>query len=61
MLIFVLFNVFIEGVKEVLSYLMEHGVLALSAKTKLRLLPALNIKMSDLEKAVDTIIAAVKE
>ena len=50
-----------KPVKEVLSYLMEHGVLALSAKTKLRLLPALNIKMSDLKKAVDIIIAAVKE
>jgi len=50
-----------KPVKEVLSYLMDHGVLALSAKTKLRLLPALNIKMSDLEKAVDVIIAAVKE
>lgn len=50
-----------KPVKEVLAYLQEHGVLALSAKTKLRLLPALNIKMEDLKKAVSIIKDAVKE
>ncbi len=50
-----------KDVKEVLSYCMEHGVLALTAKTKLRLLPALNIKDEDLEKAIDVIIEACKE
>ena len=50
-----------KPVKEVLAYCMDHGVLALTAKTKLRLLPALNIKMDDLAKAIDVILDAVKE
>ena len=50
-----------KPVKEVLAYCMDHGVLALTAKTKLRLLPALNIKMDDLAKAIDVILEAVKE
>ena len=50
-----------KPVKEVLTYLMDNGVLALSAKTKLRLLPALNIKIEDLKKAVEIIKLAVKE
>ncbi len=50
-----------KDVKEVLKYLMDNGVLALSAKTKLRLLPALTISMEELDKATDVIIAACKE
>ena len=38
----------------------ESGVLALSAKTKLRLLPALNIPMELLAEAMDVIVAALK-
>ena len=50
-----------KDVKEVIKYCMDNGVLVLSAKTKLRLLPALNIKMEALKKAVEVIKAAVKE
>ena len=50
-----------KPVKDVLAYCMDHGVLALTAKTKLRLLPALNIKMDDLKAAIDVILDAVKE
>ena len=50
-----------KDVKEVLKYLMDNGVLALSAKTKLRLLPALTITIDELDKACDVIIAACKE
>ena len=48
----------VKPVKEVLSFCMENGVLPLTAKTKLRLLPALNIPFDLLEKAVDVIIKA---
>lgn len=37
------------------------GVLCLTAKTKVRLLPALNIPMSDLKKAIETIIDVAGE
>ena len=50
-----------KDVKDVLKYLMDNGVLALSAKTKLRLLPALTISIEELDKACDVIIAACKE
>ena len=40
---------------------MEKGVLCLTAKDKIRLLPALNIPMEDLTFAVETIKAAAKE
>ena len=50
-----------KDVKDVLKYLMDNGVLALSAKTKLRLLPALTITIDELDKACDVIIAACKE
>ncbi len=46
-----------KPVKEVISACMEKGVLALSAKTKLRLLPPLNIPFELLKKAV----AVIKE
>ena len=40
---------------------MERGVLCLTAKDKVRLLPALNIPMEDLTFAVETILTAAKE
>ena len=48
-------------VKEVLSECMARGVLCLTAKTKLRLLPALNIEMKTLKKAIEIIIEVCKE
>ncbi len=41
--------------QEVIAECMEKGVLCLSAKTKVRLLPALNIPFETLKKAVDII------
>ena len=49
-----------KPVGEVLTACREHGVLALSAKTKLRLLPPLNIPMAILEEAIDVIMEALK-
>ncbi len=49
-----------KPVSEVLAECMKKGVLCLSAKEKLRLLPPLNIPMELLEKAVDVIIEALK-
>ena len=46
---------------DVVKYCMEKGVLCLTAKDKVRLLPALNIPMEDLEYAIETIKAAAKE
>ncbi len=46
---------------EVLKACMDKGVLCLTAKHKLRLLPALNIPMSILTEAVGVILAACKE
>lgn len=45
-----------KPVSEVLAACMEKGVLCLSAKEKLRLLPPLNIPQEQLEKAIDIII-----
>ena len=45
---------------EVLTYCMEKGVLCLTAKTKLRLLPALNIPDDILDEALDVIIDACR-
>ena len=47
--------------KEVVTACMEKGVLCLTAKDKVRLLPALNISMEDLEYAVETIKEVCKE
>ena len=41
--------------KDVVNECIEKGVLCLSAKTKVRLLPALNIPMETLKKAIDII------
>ena len=46
---------------EVVRRCMEKGVLCLTAKNKVRLLPALNIPMEDLNYAVETLKAAVEE
>lgn len=47
-------------VGEVLAACREQGLLCLTAKDKVRLLPALNIPMELVKKAVDILIAAVK-
>ena len=49
-----------KSVKEVVSACMEQSVLCLTAKDKVRLLPALNIPMETLEKAVAVIKAACR-
>ena len=46
---------------EVVRLAMEKGVLCLTAKDKVRLLPALNIPMEDLRFAVQVILEAAKE
>ena len=46
--------------KDILMECMANGVLCLTAKDKLRLLPALNIPMEHLEKAIAVIKAACK-
>ena len=48
-----------KPVAEVLAACMEKGVLCLSAKEKLRLLPPLNIPIKELERATDIIIEAL--
>ena len=49
-----------KPVSDVIKYCMENGVLCLSAKDKLRLLPALNIDFELLKKAVEVIKTAVE-
>ena len=49
-----------KPVKEVVAYCIENGVLPLTAKDKLRLLPALNISDELLEKALSVILNALK-
>ena len=50
----------VKSAKEVVAACMEHGVLCLTAKDKVRLLPALNIPMELLQKAVAVILEACK-
>ena len=50
-----------KPVKDVLNECMANGVLCLTAKDKLRLLPALNVPMDVLARAVDIIKAAYRE
>ena len=45
---------------EVIAAAMEMGVLALTAKDKVRLLPALNIPMEDLKEAIEILKIALK-
>ena len=44
-----------KDASEIINYCRENGVLVIKAKSKVRLLPALNIPFSLLEKAVDVI------
>ena len=48
----------VKPAREVVSICMEKGVLCLTAKDKVRLLPALNIPMDLLKRATDTILEA---
>ena len=50
-----------KKVQEVVSYCNDHGVLCLTAKDKLRLLPALNIPMDVLQRAISIIKDACKQ
>ena len=50
----------VKPAKDVVAACMEQGVLCLTAKDKVRLLPALNIPMAQLEQAVAVIKAACK-
>jgi acetylornithine/N-succinyldiaminopimelate aminotransferase len=50
-----------KDVKKVLSSCMEKGVLCLTAKNKIRLLPALNISWEILKEAVQVIKSACAE
>ncbi len=47
--------------KEVIASAMDKGVLVISAKTKVRLLPPLNIPFELLEMAMDKLIEAIEE
>ena len=47
--------------KAIVNKAIEKGTIALTAKTKVRLLPALNIPNALLEKGLDTIISAIEE
>ena len=47
--------------KAVVNKGIEKGTIALTAKTKVRLLPALNIPMELLDKGLDTIVEAINE
>ena len=46
--------------KEVVNYCIDKGVLVLTAKDKVRLLPPLNIETNELIKALDIIKEACK-
>ena len=49
-----------KNAREVVAACMEKGVLILTAKTKLRLLPPLNIPMDQLERAISILKEALK-
>ena len=51
----------VRPASEVIAACMEKGVLCLSAKDKVRLLPALNIPMETLKKAADIILSVCAE
>ncbi len=50
----------VKEAKEVVSYCQDNGVLVLTAKDKVRLLPPLNIETHQLEKALEVIKEACK-
>ena len=45
----------VKPAKQVVAECMEKGVLCLTAKDKVRLLPALNIPMEDLDRALEVL------
>ena len=49
-----------KNAKEIVTKCMEMGVLVLTAKTKLRLLPPLNISMEQLKKAISVLKEAIR-
>ena len=49
-----------KDANEVLAKCLENGVSVLKAKTKIRLLPALNIPFEQLQKAIEVIKNALK-
>ena len=51
----------VKPAREVVAKCIENGVLCLTAKDRVRLLPALNIPMDDLSYAIDTIKEVCKE
>ena len=51
----------VKPAKDVVARCMEQGVLVLTAKTKVRLLPALNIPKAELERAITVIKSACAE
>ena len=51
----------VKSARDVVNACMERGVLCLTAKDKVRLLPALNISMDELCKAIETIKAVCAE
>ena len=51
----------VKPAKEVVNACIEKGVLCLTAKTKIRLLPALNIPMEQLQHAIETIKAVAAQ
>ena len=51
----------VKPAREVVAKCIENGVLCLTAKDRVRLLPALNIPAEDLKFAVETIKAVAKE
>ena len=51
----------VKPAKEVVAACIDRGVLCLTAKDKVRLLPALNIPMEDLEKAIEVIKSVCEE
>ncbi|MDO4865351.1 MAG: acetylornithine transaminase [Clostridia bacterium] len=51
----------VKPAREVVNKCIENGVLCLTAKDRVRLLPALNIPMDQLKQAVETIKAACAE
>lgn len=51
----------VKPARDVVNACMERGVLCLTAKDKVRLLPALNISMDNLSKAIETIKAVCAE
>jgi acetylornithine/N-succinyldiaminopimelate aminotransferase len=50
-----------KAAKDIIAAAMKKGVLVLSAKTKVRLLPPLNIPFELLEMAMDKLIEAIEE